>query len=43
LLLLFWGECGFAERDHNLIERSREFERHMVVFADRRAGVFADI
>jgi hypothetical protein len=42
--LLFLGaEFGFPEINHNLIERAVELERHMVVFADRRAGVFAHI
>ena len=42
-LLFLRVEFGFPEVNHNFVERAVELERHMVVFADRSAGVFADI
>jgi hypothetical protein len=43
LLLLFWSECGFAQGDHKLVERTGEPKRHVVILADGRTRVFADI
>jgi hypothetical protein len=43
LLLVFWAERGFAERDHNLVEHASELKRHMLIFADGSTSVFADI
>jgi len=42
-LLLLRREGGFTEVDHNLVEGTGEFEGNVVVFADRRAGVFPDV
>src|SRR3990172_107410 len=43
LLLVFRTERGVAQPDDDAVEAARELERHVVVLADRRAGVLTDI
>src|SRR3990172_9433388 len=43
LLLVFRAERGVAQPDDDAVDFARELERHVVVLADRRAGVLADI
>ncbi len=43
LRLLVGTECGISKLDRHFLQVSGELERYMIILADRRAGVFADV
>src|SRR5579871_4067561 len=42
-LLVLWAKVCGTEIDNDFVQGACELERHLVVFADRCSGVFADV